>query len=258
MSSNTEVQLTLDDAVEEILGGLTGLDLSYEPQLDRYRAVTRQVNRAMRQVALAQEWGWYSSVLSLGAAAEGEREILLPTNKRPRIVNDDAVRLVDSEGQAVKWAYFLPRDALHKYSRRRGLWCAHTRRSLLFSRAFHAGEAGYDVQVSVMREPEMFRLPDPGETVPLSTRGQLIDFAYPDLVVYLAMFLYAQSDPVMQPRAQALEDQYKTLLYALIERDVANTDTPYSNDFRLGIQNGLRGESMTGEVTAPHPHSDYV
>jgi len=38
---SNEVRLTLDEAVAEVLGLLTGLDLTYEPELDRYRAITR-------------------------------------------------------------------------------------------------------------------------------------------------------------------------------------------------------------------------
>ena len=72
--SNPEVQQTLDEAVAEVLGLLTGLDLSYAPELDRYRAITRQLNRALRTNALEQEWSYYSFTLSLGQASEGERE----------------------------------------------------------------------------------------------------------------------------------------------------------------------------------------
>jgi hypothetical protein len=65
--------------------------------------------------------------------------------------------------------------------------------------------------------------------------------------------MYAQTDPVMQPRAQTLEDQYKNMMYQLIERDTASTETPYMNDFRLNVQNGL----IPDFDSHLHPHSDY-
>lgn len=251
--SNPEVQLTLDEAVNEVLGLLTGLDLSYAPELDRYRAITRQLNRALRINALEIEWSWYASLTGLGTVSGGERELTLPTSKRLRIINDDAARLVDSDGHTVRWAYILPRDSLHKYENREGLWCSVTRRTLLFSRPFHESEEGLEVQVPVMREPQMIRLPKAGQEVPPRIRGQLLDFPYPDLTVARAAFFYAQSDPVMQPRVQTLEDQYKTIMYQLMERDTQITDTPFMNDFRLGLQNGLAPQ---GEMAYPHPHAD--
>lgn len=250
---NVEVQLTLDDSVAEVLGLLTGLDLSYNPELDRYRAITRQLNRALRATALDHEWSYYSSTLPLGNASEGSNEMLLPVNSRPRIINDDAVRLVDDDDRPLVWAYYLPRDALHKYANRQGLWCAVTRRSLVFSRPFNLTEDGLHVVISVMREPRLFRLPDKGKEVSRTIRNQVVDFPYPDLVVARAAFFYAQTDPVMQPRVPTLEDEYKNLLYQLIERDVAITDTPYQNEFILPIQSGLVPESFQHL----HPHSNY-
>lgn len=250
---NTETQLTLDDAVAEVLGALTGLDLTYEPELDRYRAITRQLNRALRANALEQEWSFYATLLALGNVSEGEREVALPTSVRPRIINDDAVRLVNGDGLTVCWAYFLPRDALHKYEDRIGLWCAPTRQSLLFSRPFHSGEDGLEVRIPVMREPRMFRLPEPGKTVTNSIRKQLIDFPYPDVIALRAAYYYAQTDPVMQPRAQTLEEGYKNLMYQLIERDTSHTDTPYENSFTLPLENGL----VSVDTQHRHPHADF-
>jgi hypothetical protein len=182
---------------------------------------------------------------------------------RPRIINDDAVRLVenvDGDDLVRVWAYFLPRDALHKYgSRGEGLWVASRRDVLMFSRPFYDHEEGWDIQVPVMREPTMFRLPpppededDPVETVDAEIREQSIDFAYPDLVTMRAAFLYAQTDPVMQPRVQTLEAQYKDLMYQIIERDDRMTDCPYLNEFLVPVQNGLAGVA----VHSNHPHSD--
>jgi hypothetical protein len=99
----------------------------------------------------------------------------------------------------------------------------------------------------------MFRLPEIGSEVSSTIRNQPIDFPYPDLVVARAAFMYAQTDPVMQPRAQTLEDQYKNIMYQLIERDTASTETPYMNEFRLPVQNGL----IPDYDPHLHPHSDY-
>ena len=52
---NANVDLTLDEAVGEVLGLLTGMELAYDPQFDRYRTVTRFLNRALRQNALEHE-----------------------------------------------------------------------------------------------------------------------------------------------------------------------------------------------------------
>jgi hypothetical protein len=251
--ANPELQTTLDDAVGEVLGMLTGLDLSYEPELDRYRAITRQLNRALRGNALENEWSWYSTLVSLGTVSEGEREMLMPTQQRARVIGDDAIRLRDAEERVVKWAYFLPRDALHKYEDRRGLWCTEVRNSILFSRPFTVEEAGLECMVPVMREPKQFRLPAPGKTVPTSVRKQLVDFPYPDVIIARAAWNYAQTDPVMQPRAQTLEANYKDLMYQLIERDTSHTDTPYENSFILPLENGLVPIAWESHR---HPHAE--
>jgi hypothetical protein len=252
--SNPEVQMTLDEAVAEVLGMLTGLDLSYDPELDRYRAITRQLNRALRANALENEWSWYASVTSIGVAQPGQSRLMMPPTMRPRIINDDAVRLINDDGVIVKWAYFLPRDALHKYQSRAGLWCSVERQAIVFSRVFRDDEDNLEIQVPVMREPKMFRLPDVGEAVPAGIRDQPIDFAYPDLVIARAAFYYAQSDPVMQPRVPTLEDGYKTLMYQLVERDTQYTDSPYVNETLVPVQNGLRNESVDGHL---HPHANF-
>jgi hypothetical protein len=169
------------------------------------------------------------------------------------------VRLVDDDGNVVEWAYFLPRDALHKYAYRQGLWAAVTNNRLTFSRDLWTGEDGLDIQVPVMREPRQFRLPiqplDPNEDripVPEETRLQLVDFWYPDLIVLRAATYYAMTDPIMQPRVQTLEAQTKDLMYQIIERDDRNTDSPYENHFFVPVQNGLRD----GAVSPFHPHAD--
>lgn len=259
MATNPETLMTLDDAVAEVLSVLTGQDLEYEPELDRYQVITRTLNRALRTTALEKEWSYYSDVQTVGVAVCGDNSITLPASVRPRMVNDDAARLVNSYGQAVEWAYFLPRDAIHKYPGRGGLWCSVTRNTLTFSRPFNEVEDGYEIQVPVMREPIMFRLPDQPEdpddpvvAVPQEIRDQEVDFPYPDLIVLRTAFIIAQSDPIMQPRVQTLEAQYKDLMYQVIERDDRMTDSPFLNEWNLGIQNGIPGV-VTGHF---HPHAD--
>ena len=258
---NPDVAMTLDEAVQEVLSTLTGLEIAYRPELDRYRAVTRHINKALRLTALDAEWSYYSSVESIGIALSGMNEVPMRSSVRPRIINDDAVRLVDAQGVPRVWAYFLPRDSLHKYNgRQAGLWCAHTRSSLKFSRALGPAEQGLEIQVPVMREPRMFRLPDAPENesdapqiVPQDVRDQLVDFDYPDLVLARTAYLYAQSDPVGQPRVQTLEDQYKTMMYALTERDERNTDSAYQNDFFVPVSGSIDGSAA---LSHSHPHSD--
>lgn len=257
---NPEVAMNLDESVEEVLGLLTGLDLSYDPSLDRYRVVTRQINRALRANALEREWSYYASQEDLGSVTPGVQDVHMRAAVRPRIIGDDAVRLVDSRGTPRVWAYFLPRDAIEKYPARRGLWVSAMRQHLHFSRPFAPGEAGLRIMVPVMREPKMFRLPphperpeDEVPTVPTEIREQLLDFSYPDLVLLRAAFYVAQSDPVQQPRAQALEEQYKELFYALNERDDRHTDSPFQNEFLVPIQGDINASSYQDFL---HPHAD--
>lgn len=257
--SNPETTLTLDEAVAEVLGLLTGLDLEYAPESDRYNAVTRAINRAMRSIALEHEWSYYASTVNVGLAIAGEQSVALASTVRPRIIGDDAVRLVDANGGILRWAYFLPRDALHKYEYRNALYAAVVGSTLMFSRPFHTREDGLGIEVPIMREPVMIRLPVqpedpslPSVTVPQITRDTEIDFWYPDLVVLRAAFFYAQSDPVMQPRVQTLEAQYKDLMYQIIERDDRNTEAPEQNAWSLGISGDLRGEPSY----PLHPHAD--
>jgi hypothetical protein len=111
----------------------------------------------------------------------------------------------------------------------------------------------------VMREPVMFRLPDQPEdpndplvVVDPAIRDQPIDFSYPDVIILRAAFYVAQTDPIMQPRVQTLEAQYKDLMYQIIERDDRNTDSPYLNEFFVPVQNSLVDQGFYH----PHPHSD--
>lgn len=260
--ANPNVDLTLDDAVAEILGLLTGLDLSYSSQYDRYRAVARQLNRALRNNALEHEWSYYSSVENLGTAIPGAREVQLRGSHRLRIVSDDAIRLVAPGGNVVAWAYILPRDALHKYAQQPELKAAVTRGTITFSRPLGPQFKDCEIHVPVMREPRLFNLPDPPRNeddvydmeIPEEVRDQRIDFDYPDVVILRAAYQYAQTDPIMQPRVQTLEAQFKDLMYQLIERDDRHTDAPLQNDFFVPIQSGIHSSNYGWGYN--HPHSD--
>jgi len=255
---NPETQMDLDAAVAEVIGNLTGQDLQLIPEHDRYQSITRAINRSLRSCALEQEWSYYSDVEQVGTAQSGTRELAMRKSVRPRIINDDAARLVHPDTkEVVEWAYFLPRDALSKYYNRDGLWVAHVRNDLFFSRPFHPGENGMEIHIPVMREPKLFRLPiqssDPEVDlvpVPDEVRTQLLDFDYPDLIIARAAYYYAQTDPVMQPRVQTLEANYKEIMYALVERDTRNTDAPYQNDWNLGIESSINGNSSSGRGRA--------
>lgn len=256
--STPAVQISLDEAVEEVLAILTGLGLAYDPAYDRYRVIAKAINRALRYNALEHEWSWYNGTVSVGTAVAGQTAYTLDAGQRPRITGDDAVRLVEDD-IVRQWAYFLPRDALHKYGHRTGLRVAHVRDQLLFSREFVEGEIGLDIQCPVMREPTMFDIPaqpedpdDPLVDIDPAVRTQLVDFDYPDVIVARAAYLYAQTDPVMQPRAQTLEAAYKDLMYQVIERDTNYTDSPYENEFLVPVQNGIYPETSY----RPYPLAD--
>ena len=253
--ANIDVQMTLKDGVQEIITLMTGLDLEFDPAQDRFHVLVRCINKAMRSVALEHEWSYYSSQEELGVTTFGQIEVELNSRQRLRLINDDALRLNDSDGKTWRWVYILPRDALHKYQSRRGLWCAATRSTLVFSRPIQQAEAGLHILAPVMREPKMFAIPESGEEVSSATLNQLIDFDYPDLVLARAAFLYAQSDPVMQPRVPSLEEQYKDIMYQLTERDTNVTDTPYINEFFVPIQNSVLGVGPDS-LSHGHPHSD--
>ena len=253
--ANSDVQLTLEEAVQEVLQGLTGLNLSYDPSQDRFQSVVRSLNKAMRDVALEHEWSYFASTEDAGQIVEDVVDYEVSSKLRPRVINDDAVRLLDSDGVVRVWAYILPRDALHKYANRNGLWVAFVRNTMSFSRPPFDHEIGMRIQVPVMREPRMFRLPRSGRDIPTSVLRQPIDFDYPDLVVAKAMQLYAETDPVMQPRVQTLEAAYKDRMYQLVERDERFTDSPYLNDFFVPIQGSLEGVARHPMMHG-HPHSD--
>ncbi len=253
--ANRDVQMTLKEAVAEVLNFLTGLDLEYNSSQDRFQSITRTLNRALRAVALEHEWSYYSSTEEVGTFAEGVMDYDLNSSLRPRIINDDAVRLVDDDGNVKLWAYVLPRDALHKYGHIRRLSCAFTRSTLTFNRAPFTQEVGLHIMVPAMREPKMFEVPEGNGEIPERVLNQLVDFDYPDLVIAKAAYMYAQTDPVMQPRAQTLEATYKDIMYQLIERDDRHTDTPYQNDFFVPIMNDIRGSSALF-MPHGHPHAD--
>lgn len=253
--SNPNVAMTLHQAVQQVLHDLIGLDVEYEPGEPRYNAVVRMLNRALRANALEHEWSYYSDILDLGAVVSGQNSFTLANTVRVRQTNDDAVR-IRHEGYTVGWAYFLPRDALHKYAHRAGLWASYTNGQLDFSRPFTEAEAdyGYEVAVPIMREPVPFVLPELGvDPDTHSTTLAELDFSNPDVIIGRAAYYYAQTDPVMQPRVQTLEGDYKDLMYQLIERDVAHTDSPYQNDFFVPVMGSLN-DSVVGHGL--HPHAD--
>lgn len=261
MAQNVDTQMTLDEAVREVLTLEEGLDLSYEPESSRYYTITRFLNRALRLNALEVEWSYYSDIETVGTSRPGLRELTLRSAVRPRNLTDDAVRLATPDGQVRVWAYILPRDSLHKYPNRKGLWASVTRDRLTFSRPLTQFESGLQIQVPVMREPRMFRLPERPETpeeavqpVPEETRNQLLDFSYPDLITVRAAALDAATSPTLQPRVPTLEENYKDLMYGLKERDESHSDAPYMNDFMVPIQNSIHGGSTA--YHHPHPHSD--
>ena len=306
---NPQLQMTLDDCVGEVLNQLTGLDLHYVAELDRYRSITKHLNRALRLVATEEDWSYYAALENLGTLSEGQTSVHLRSARRPRINMDDAARVVDQNGNIRLWAHFLPRESLHKYQGRSGLWIASTRSEVTFSRKIRSQEAGYNLYLPVMREPHQFITPETLESVedlvtppaviptggellqlrnyhnpdiveewvtidglppyrftgpeqalgaqgytPEQIRQQLLDFPYPDLIILKAAFLYAQTDPVMQPRVQTLEGTYKDLFYGLVERDTDHTDEPYLNTWNVPIQSSLSGNPYRGPHA--HPHSD--
>lgn len=246
---NPDVSMTLQEAVTEVLVLLTGQTLQYDPDQDRFRAIASHLNRSLRSNALEQNWSYYSDELVIPLAGrESDMTFEITTDYRFRVINDDAVRILNEDGYPVAWAYFIPRDALHKYRNRGGLWAAVTRNQLSLSRPLIASMTevldDYTMVVPVMREPRPFEIPvDPTVAMDELVLTQQIDFDFPDVIIARAAWLYAQTDPMMQPRVQTLEDQYKDLMYQLIERDVANTDTPDQNEIIVPVQGDIFGES---------------
>jgi hypothetical protein len=101
-----------------------------------------------------------------------------------------------------------------------------------------------------MREPYRFVIPppeeDPNEDLPVFDpveRAKAVDFHYPDIITARAAYMYSLTDPVVQPRAQTLEANYKDLMYQAIERDDRYTDSPLENNYVVPVQNGIYPES---------------
>lgn len=249
---NPDVSMTLEEAVRDVLSILTGQELNYDPDMDRFRAIVKHLNRALRSMALESEWSFYHTVerIDLTGAAQ-DMTFTITTDYRFRVISDDAVRIIDvndpENEYTVAWAYFLPRDALHKYRNRGGLWCSVTRNILTLSRPLSAVAGATDgmvMEIPLQREPVPFRLPaDPTEDADPLVLAQELDFDFPDVVIARAAWLYAQTDPLMQPRVQTLEEQYKDMMYQLIERDTAFTDAPDQNEIIVPVQNDIYGES---------------
>ena len=102
--TNPNVTMTLEEAVEEVLTVLTGQDLRYDPDMDRYRVVTKFLNRALRANALEAEWSYYSDLEDVGVVHAGDEQIAIRSTVRVRGIGDDAVRLIDQHGRTVVWA----------------------------------------------------------------------------------------------------------------------------------------------------------
>lgn len=245
---NPDVTMTLEEAVRDVLSILTGQELNYDPDMDRFRAITKHLNRALRSMALESEWSYYHTLERIDlAGSAGTTQFPITTSYRFRVISDDAARILDvTDGLdvPVAWAYFLPRDALHKYRNMDGLWCSVTRNVLTLSKPLPDCYPTHVLEVPLQREPVPFRIPvDPTEDADPLVLAQEIDFDFPDVVIARAAWLYAQTDPMMQPRVQTLEEQYKDFMYQLIERDTAFTDTPVQNEFLVPVQNDIYGES---------------
>lgn len=242
---NPDVSMTLEQAVTEVLVLLTGQTLQYDPDMDRFRAIASHLNRALRSNALEQNWSYYTENLEIDLTGRaGDMEFTIVTDYRFRVVSDDAVRILNADGEPKAWAYFLPRDALHKYRNRGGLWASVTRNVLTLSRPLPDSDEAVTMVIPVMREPNPFVIPaDPTVAMDPAVLAQEVDFDFPDVVIARAAWLYAQTDPMMQPRVQTLEDQYKDMMYQLIERDTAYTESPELNEVIVPVQGDIYGES---------------
>lgn len=245
------VTMSLRDAVAEVHNILTGLDLEYDGRYDIFHAGVRQLNRSLRSVAMLEDWGWYAEDVQAGQTTLDQVTIELDDIYRPRVGQDDAVRLVDPDSGLVRyWAYYLPRDSVSKYLYRPELRASFTRNTLTFSRPLQAFEAGLNIVVPVMREPRQTRVPDAGQTLTDAELNRAIDFEFPDLVVAHAAWQTSQSNPLYQPRAQTLEAAYDDIRYALLERDSNHSDSPLRNTFTPSY-----GDPYLA-MPHNHPHSD--
>ena len=244
------VSMSLKDAVNEVHNILTGLDLTYEDRYDVFHATVRQINRSLRSVALEDEWAWYTEDADLGTTTEGQTEVDLMASYRPRVQQDDAVRLVNSDGHVVVWAYYLPRDSLNKYLYKPELRVAFVRNQIVFSRPIQLYESGLQIIVPAMREPRQTKIPDPGQRMTDAELNRALDFEYPDMIIAHAAWQISMSNPVYQPRAQTLEEGFKEYKYSLTERNTNHSDSPLRNNFVPSY-----GDPY---LTTPHrhPHSD--
>ena len=244
------VQLSLQESVNEIHNILTGLDLTYEDRYDIFHATVRQVNRSLRQVALEDEWAWYVEEVDAGTTTVDMTEVELNSAYRPRVQQDDAVRLVNANGITVSWAYYLPRDSLNKQMHRPELRVAFTKNVIKFSRPLQLFESGLSIIVPAMREPKQTRLPEAGARLTPAELSRAIDAEYPDLIVAHAAWKMAMSNPLYQPRAQTLEEEFNDLKYALTERNTNHSDSPMRNNFVPSY-----GDPYLATPHV-HPHSD--
>ncbi len=123
-------------------------------------------------------------------------------------------------------------------------------------RNFHNPDIVEEWVIDETEAPYIYTSPESSlaelDLTPVQIRNQKIDHANPDLIILKAAFLYAGTDPVLQPRVQTLEQQYKNLFYALTERDTDHSDDTFRNDFAVPIQGSLHDEPRNHA----HPHSD--
>ena len=85
----------------------------------------------------------------------------------------------------------------------------------------------------------------------MDVREQLVDFDNPRLVIKRAAWLFAQTQPLWQPRVQTLEAAYKDAMFNLLERDKRNTDSPFMNEWNLPISNSINdSRALTGRPSA--------
>lgn len=242
--------MSLTEAVAEVQHILTGLNLSYDDRYDIFHATVRQLNRSLRHVSLEDEWGWYVEEVNAGLSVEDQTTIELDSTYRARILEGDAVRLVNDDGLPVIWAYYLPRDSLSRHTYRPELRVSVTRNEISFNRPLLASEAGYTIMVPAMREPAQTNIPSSGEKLTTAQLNRALDTEYPDMVVAHAAWQMSMSNPVYQPRAQTLEDAYNDLKYALIERNTNHSDSPLRNTFVPSY-----GDPYLS-LPHNHPHSD--
>lgn len=247
-------RLTLSETVDEVVNTLYGLSTRFEPDTDSWHGMALTLRRALKVVATERDWIYYHDTVQVGTVEPDCSVIVVPSRYRVRKTGDDAIRLLDSRGRPVVWAYIIPDDALHKYRALSGLWCSVVRQEIRFSRPFYKAEKGLRVIAPVMREPYLWPKLVSGQALPQDEMDRDIDFHRADMVVMKAAYLYAQTDPLLQPRVPQLEQDYRAVFYQVQEQDTNVTMGAMVNDFQLPIEGDYR--FVSGHGYGLHPHSD--